>query len=133
MNLSMDPIRPYLGLIKAVLAVVIVGFIFFGGRSCGVQSAAETIAAKDKALLDASASLGAAGAALRAQSEANAARIAEAEQAEADAQDAALVAVAAAERLDKQLEAFEKAERRALRRPGCKELWAMDLEATCGL
>lgn len=131
--MNFDPLQPYLGAIKAVLAVVIVAFIFFGGRSCGVESAAETIAAKDKALLDAAASLGAAGAALRAQNEANKRRIAEAEEAAALAQDAAKVAAAAADRLGDQLEAFGKAEKRAMRRPGCKELWAMDVEAVCGL
>lgn len=57
------------------LGLAVAALLFFGGRSCGLQAQADVVAAKDRALHAASASLTASAKALRAQNEQTAAAV----------------------------------------------------------
>ena len=132
-----DPIRPYADLVKWIAGAVVVGVIFLGGRSCGVASMKDELAAKNEALTAASASLKAAGNALRAQNEAKRQAVEAEQAARRHAETAREAAEREATRLAKQAQAradeFDRRLRIAQRRPECKALLDTDVRQSCGL
>lgn len=134
MNLSIDPIRPYLPIAWLLLAVI----LLFGGCSWGKSiergNAADTIARKNEALTAAHNSLRGAASALRAQNADNAKRVQEA----ARAAKLAGLAQGIAEGQQRRGDAVGRAYQRGLdaaarRKPSCDVLLRTDVRKECGL
>lgn len=137
MAISFDPIRPYLGLLKAGLVVAVLVGVFAKGCSYGTERTtekhAELMAKKDQALRGAAASLRGAAQVLR-EVDAEAERLlkAQAEAKEREADAAAIAAQAQAE-LAKSAAEFKKALANARKNPECVAVLDTDLRAVCGL
>ncbi|GAB3305655.1 hypothetical protein [Luteimonas notoginsengisoli] len=130
-----------LAAIKLVAVLMIAGLLFFGGRSCGVQSAhernaaqARVMAAKDRALQAASRSFTAFAATFRSIDAHTVAQLAEARR-RAELAEYAGGRAAAAEAdtaLRTRLLEQDLAEARR-RRPACAQLFPTDLGDACGV
>lgn len=137
MAISFDPIRPYLGLLKAGLVAAVLAGVFVKGCSYGTERTAEKHAAllakKDQALRGAAASLRGAAQVLR-DVDAEAARLLKAqdEARQREAEASAIAAKAQAELVASAAE-FRKALANARKNPGCNAVLDTDLRAVCGL
>lgn len=142
--INIDPIRPYLWLIKLSGVLLLAAFAFTKGCSYGEgTSAAEhakaiakknaVIAAKDLALNDAAASLRGAAGILRNVEAESQRRITEAAEAKKAAAAAGAAAARAEQRLEASFDRFAKALAHAKRSPDCDALLSADVRATCGL
>jgi len=130
-----------LAAIKLCAALALALLLFFGGRSCGVQSAhaqlaqqARVMDAKNRALRASSRSFAAFAATFRSIDAHTAALVAEGRRRAEMAEDAAGVAAAAeadASRRARQLEHDLAAARG--RRPSCAQLFDADLGDACGV
>ena len=133
MNYSLDPIRPYLGVIKIALYVLLLSATFIGGCSHGEANKAKVIAAQQQKLHDAGNALRAAGKALREVNAEAERRIAADKQSKKDAAAAGKVAAAALQKLRKDRTKYAAAIERARRNPDCDALLNADLKKVCGL
>lgn len=144
MAISLDPVRPYLGLIKAGLVAALLAGVFVKGCSYGVEREAgahakaiagkdQVIARKDRALSGAAESLRGAARVLR-EVDAEAQRLLDAEKAAKKREaDAAKVAARAQADLARRIDGFAKALEHARKNPDCAALLSADLRKTCGI
>lgn len=127
--------------IKLIVSLGLAAALFFGGRSCASQRLHDQLAeqsrvmdAKDRALRAASRSFAAFAEAFRSIDAHTQAQLAEGRRRAALAEDASGRATAAeadavlrAHQLEQQLAAARRD------RPGCREVFEADLEASCGV
>lgn len=118
--------------IKVVLALMLAAVGFKAGHFVAQSKATTTIAAKDKALNEASTALAGAAMALRMQSTDNAKRVAEAAARANNAEKAGDVARTAAKAAQAKVKAYDERARTARRRPGCDALLKTDVVQACG-
>lgn len=139
-NDMFDPIRPYLGLIKAGAVAALLALVFVKGCQHGEARTAEKVAAKDRviekkneALRDAATALRGAADRFRAIDAETQRQIDEAVAARKRAEDAGKVAQDAAEFAERRSEAFRRNLEHARNNPTCAALLSADLRKTCGL
>lgn len=137
MAISLDPIRPYLGVIKAGLVAALLAAVFAKGCSVGQNMSdakhSKAIAAKDLALNGAAASLRGAAKVLR-DVDAETERLLKAEaEAKEREHDAAAVAKKALAELNTRKAKFADALEQARKNPDCDALMSADLRTTCGI
>lgn len=133
MAINLDPLKPYVGLIKLLGVLVVASVVFVGGCRYGENKSAGVIAEKNVALGMASAELRSAADALRAVNAEAKRRKAEAERLRLATADAAKAAAEAERVMRERQVKFEKALRNARNNPPCAALLNADLRATCGL
>lgn len=135
--MNLDPIKPYVGLVKlgliVLFALVLVGVSAFGGWKAAAADSVETIATKDKRIASLEHSLGD-FVKLFDRMDAQSKREIKFAEEQAKAADAAAEAArrgeAAAQRA---ADDFEQQWAKARRKPDCAALLATDVEAVCGL
>lgn len=135
--MSLDPVKPYAELAKiiaiAVALMFCVGLTFMGGRAVGKGQDAQTIAAKDRALLNASHALEADASLFLAIDAESKRRIKAADDAKRAAQIAEAVAVDAERAARADLQAYEQKQEKARKKPDCAALLDTSLGRMCGL
>lgn len=135
--MNVDPVKPYADLAKviaiAVVLMLMTGALFMGGWALGRHQMDKKIAAKDQALLSASASLGAAANALRTVNSEAKRRIAQADADKRAADQAAIAAKAAEHDAQAKLAAYDRREAQARKQVTCVALLDADLAKVCGL
>lgn len=133
----LDPVRPYLALIKALGIVVVIAAVFTGGCRYGKASEAEAhaaaIAKKNAALTAASAELHTAANILRRVNAEAQRRKAEAERLRLATDAATRAADDAKKRLEERTRAYDEQLKRARRKPECQALLDTDLRRVCDL
>lgn len=135
--MNLDPIKPYVGLVKlgliVLFALALVGLSALGGWKAAAADSVETIAAKDKRIASLELSLGnfvTLFDRVNAQSEREIQFAADQAKAADAAAEAARRGEAAAQRA---ADDFEQQWAKARRKPDCAALLATDVEAVCGL
>lgn len=134
--MTLDPVKPYADMARtialAVVALLLAGMLFMGGRAVGKGQAAGELARKTSALADAEAALRGAAAALRRVNAEAKAAMEEAERANDRAEDAGEIADAIAVDATKRQAKFERDLAQARKNAACDALMSMDIRKECG-
>lgn len=131
--ISLDPIKPYLSLIKLGLSVALLVSVFIAGCSHGEGRSAEDVAAKDSRIASLEHSLSDFVALYDRVNAQAAEAIAVADRQRKAADDAAKVARSGEAAAKKAADDFERQWARAKQKPDCAALLTIDMEAVCGL